>query len=242
MQDVLFFVWGAVMGSAANALIDRLPREESWISGKSHCDRCKHELMGQDLMPIISYLLCLGRCRYCHSPIPFRNLLVEVGLGLAFVGLGRLYGVSLEAAAMCLIAMVTLCIAVMDWETKMVSEVLVAVWAIIIVVMMGISAEGILGAFAGLVIVGGVWLFSRGKAMGFGDVEIAIVMGLWLGWQQVLIALWIAFVSGAIAGGGKMLFKKAKLKSEMAFGPYLIFGTWMALWFGEKISPWIFLV
>ncbi|OGD08879.1 hypothetical protein A2397_05950 [Candidatus Amesbacteria bacterium RIFOXYB1_FULL_44_23] len=84
-MEIILFLLGAMMGSAANALIDRLPRNESWVSGRSHCDKCKHVLNWYDLLPVFSYLLVKGKCRYCKSPIPPRNLLVEMFLGLAFI-------------------------------------------------------------------------------------------------------------------------------------------------------------
>lgn len=125
----------------------------------------------------------------------------------------------------------------MDLETKLVSETMILVWGILVLVLQFnlLPGQMILSLALGLGVIGGVWLFSRGKAMGFGDVEIAVVMGLWLPWQKLSVALWLAFVLGAAAGLAQVVNKKASMKSQMAFGPYLILGTWLAYLYGEKI-------
>ena len=230
------------MGSVANALIDRLPRGESWIKGRSHCDKCGHVLNIFDLIPLLSYLLLGGRCRYCRSPIPYRNFLVELILGLAFV---VILGHSLAYDSLLLTAIffVTVEIAVMDWGTKLVSEALVVTWGGLAVMTNWTNmtyGTNMLGLIVGVGVIGGIWAISRGKAMGFGDVEIAAVMGWWLGWRGIAVALWVAFVSGAFIGVIKGIKGKKGLKGEIAFGPFLILGTWVAYFAGDIIWRWLF--
>jgi leader peptidase (prepilin peptidase)/N-methyltransferase len=232
-----FFFIGTMFGSAANALIDRLPIGKSWVSGRSMCDKCKHVLEWNDLFPVWSYVFLGGKCRYCHSPIPMRNLWVEILVGLGFSFLFYRFGIGYNTMLLMLVFWITTIIAVMDLETRLVSEVMVAVWAALILVLQVqvISWGNLLGLGIGLLVIGGVWFFSRGRAMGFGDVEISAVMGFWLSWQKISVALWLAFVLGAIAGLVQVVNKKANMKSQMAFGPYLILGTWLSFLFGEKI-------
>jgi len=242
---ILLFVIGAALGSAANALIDRLPRRESWVKGRSKCDQCGHELDWQDLVPIVSFLALRGRCRYCGKPIPYRNLAVEVFMGLAFVGVSQWAS---WPTALLLMGMmwVSSIIAVMDWETRLVSELLVVVWGLLVIadkfLISGslINLNDFLGLAVGTGVIGGIWGLSRGKAMGFGDVEIAAVMGAWLGWQRVGVALWAAFVAGGVVGVIKVMMKSSHLKSEIAFGPFLVTGSWVAYLWGGKIISWLF--
>jgi leader peptidase (prepilin peptidase)/N-methyltransferase len=134
----------------------------------------------------------------------------------------------------------------MDWETKLVSEAMVAVWGGLVVIlnMTNMSYMTYMwGAVVGVGVIGGIWAASRGRAMGFGDVEISAVMGWWLGWPGVAVALWVAFVSGAIVGLICLIGRIGQikgLKSEMAFGPFLILGSWVALLWGGKLITWIF--
>ena len=258
--NILIFVMGAMMGSAANALIDRLPRRESWFKGRSHCDRCGHTLEIIDLIPIISYVSLLpmwkipnskhekkklwyqAGCRYCEAAIPFRNTLVEIFMGIGFVVLSTKYeGLILYSILLMGILWVTTIIAVMDWETKLVSEVMVGIWAVLVVIL-NISNLGNLSNLGGLVVavivIGGLWAISKGKAMGFGDVEIAAVMGFWLGWPAIAPALWVAFVTGAIAGSIQLIANRKTLKSQIAFGPFLVLAAWVGYFIGDKILIW----
>lgn len=229
-MQLFWFVFGAVFGSVANALIDRLPRQESWFSGRSHCDKCKHTLSVFDLIPIVSYLWLRGKCRYCHSPIKIRNLVVELILAIGFV--------VVNSWSLALILWITVTIAIMDWETQLVSELLVAVWVVVVVVshLSNLSdLSHLIGLFVGIGLIGGIWALSRGKAMGFGDVEIAAVMGFWLGWPNIFWALEIAFISGALVGVLQILVRKNKLKGRIAFGTFLIIGAWAALCLNLKL-------
>lgn len=84
-------------------------------------------------------------------------------------------------------------------------------------------------------VIGGIWLITKKKAMGEGDIEIAAVMGWWLSWPNIMIALWVAFVTGAVFGLWSLVAGKAKLKSEIAFGPFLVIGSWVGYVWGDKI-------
>ncbi|MDO8488074.1 MAG: prepilin peptidase [bacterium] len=217
-----WFASGAIAGSVANALIYRVPRRISWWQGRSHCPHCKHDLTGLDLVPLLSYILLAGKCRYCHQPISPRYFLVELGLAAGFA--------YFHSPLLAAILWVTVIIAAMDWETMLVSDWLVAVWAILVIVWqypLNFSQMA-LGIAVGVGVIGGIWAVTRGRAMGLGDVEIVAVAGLWLGWPKILPALWVAFVAGAIIAVGQLLFKKKKLQSQIAFGPFLILGVWVA--------------
>lgn len=239
-MEFFYFVFGAMFGSVANALIYRLPRNISWAKGHSICPHCKHQLKALDLIPLLSFLGLRGVCRYCKKNIGWRYFLVELFLAVGFV---LLVGNPL----LCGILWLTVVIAVMDWETKLVSELMVGLWGVLVILFrvthMGFDLQSmIIGLVVGVCVIGGIWAFSKGKAMGFGDVEIAVVMGLWLGWPNVTIALWVAFVSGAVVGV-LMLIKKrthTNLKTEIAFGPFLVFGSWFAYLFATSVLRYLY--
>ncbi len=231
-------------GSVANAVIDRLPRGESWFRGRSKCDKCRHLLAILDLVPIASYASLRGKCRYCHSPIPVRNLVVEIVLGISLLLIGRIGHIGLiDQIVLMGIAWVTTVIFVMDQETMLVSDAMVAIWAALVI----FSHLGDLGNLSylwgmgvGVVIIGGIWLMSRGKAMGSGDIGIIGVIGLWVSWPNILVALWMAFVIGAVVSCWLLVVSKKSVKSMIAFGPYLIVGGWVAYFWGDMITSWIF--
>lgn len=234
-MSLLYFLFGAVAGSVANAVIYRLPRNIPWWKGRSICPQCKHKLGWQELVPIVSWLWLRGRCKHCKKAIGLRYLVVELVMALVFSGISGISGGYILMA----IVFVTVIIAVMDWETQLVSEWLVVIWAVLVVVSSGIGISSVWGAVVGIGVIGGLWGVTRGRGMGFGDVEIAAVMGWWLGWPKVGVALWVAFVGGAGIGVLRVLRGRATMKSHMAFGTFLIIGTWIAYFWGDMIVRWI---
>lgn len=228
MVRILWFVLGTIFGSTSSALIHRLPKNISWATGRSECPKCHHPLAWYDLIPLLSYLFLLGKCRYCHKSIPITYLLLEIAVGLGFA-----YFTSWDLAALWWI---TVTIAVMDWRTQLVSDWFVGIWIILLVVAGNVS---LLGALVGIVVIGGLWAGTRGRGMGSGDIGIAAAMGLWLGWPQVWLGLLLAFVIGAIYGLILMVLKKVRLSSRLAFGPFLILSTWLVYFWGDRI--WLLL-
>ena len=217
---------GAIAGSVANSLVYRLPRGLDWWGGRSVCPHCKRVLSAWDLIPLLSFVFLLGKCRYCHKSIGFRYFWVE--LLLAFVG-------ATQPLVILGLAFVSVVIAVMDWQTQLVSE-----WMLIVgVVLAAFLNFNLPGAAAGAVTIGLIWALSKGRAMGFGDVEIAAWLGLWLGIPKIFTTLWLSFVLGGAFGVVVLFFKIKKLKSRVAFGPFLITGAWLAYYGSDTIIKWI---
>ena len=231
-MSIIWAIFGAVAGSVANAVIDRLPRRESWFAGRSRCDKCKHELGVADLVPVVSYLALRGKCKYCHRPIALRNLLVELAMIAGFL--------ALSTWPLALIFWVTIVIAVMDWETMLVSDWLVGSWLILTMFSVQYSVFSFYGLLVGIGVIGGLWLATKKRGMGDGDIGIAAVAGYLLGWPKIAIGLWIAFVAGAAFGIWQLAIGKAKMKSQIPFGPFLILGAWIGYVCGERIIRIIF--
>ena len=109
---------GLAVGSFLNVCIDRLPASQSILRPRSHCPACKTSLAARDLMPVLSYLLLRGRCRYCSAPIPKRALLIEAGTGLMFLLFWSLYGASLQFLFAVLAASVLVVVFVIALERR----------------------------------------------------------------------------------------------------------------------------
>lgn len=238
MVMMLFGILGAVFGSVANAVIYRAPLSLSWWKGKSICPSCKHELGWKDLVPIFSYLGLGGKCRYCRSPIASRYLFVELIMGIGFAVLS--YQFSVNSLILMAILWVTVVIAAMDWETKLVSDWLVGIWFVLTMFNVQYSTFNIYGLLAGIGLIGGLWVGTKKKGMGEGDIGIAAVMGWWLGWPRVAPALWISFVAGAVYSSWLIVHRGKTMKSQVPFGPFLILGVWVAYIWGERIIGLVF--
>src|SRR3989304_8686246 len=172
-QQGMVFLIGTMMGSAANALIDRLPKNISWAKGRSKCDTCGHELNFWDLVPVLSYIFIRGKCRYCHSPIPVRNLFVELITGIGFLLIFNSGFMIYQSLLLLGVLWATVIIAVMDWETMLVADIVVAVWGVLTLVVKFQSAgfrffDSILGFIIAAGLIGGGWLVLKGRAMGSG--------------------------------------------------------------------------
>lgn len=243
------------MGSVVNALVYRLPRGLSWTSGRSMCPKCKHPLAFWDLIPLLSYIGLGGKCRYCKKAFGVRYFLVELAMAGGFVaifnfscGAGSCFAGQfsiLKSLILMGVLTVTMVIAVMDWETQMIADAMVLIWGVLVVsyklLVVGLMNDWtniLLAVAVGVIIIGGIWWLSHKNAMGEGDIEVAVVMGLWLGWPKVLVALWLAFVVGGLVGLVVVLTRKADMKSKIAFGPFLVVGSWAAFIFGDILVKW----
>ena len=248
------FILGLCIGSFLNCVIYRSEHKKS-LKGRSFCPDCKHELSWQDLFPVFSFLFLKGKCRYCHKKISIQYPLVELFAGVIFVLVFNLaYPIStlyqyIYVLYLFYISSALIVIFVYDLKHYIIPDK-VLFPAIIISLIYNLAApfftaepvRHIIGAFLAAIIASGffliIFLVSKGKWMGFGDVKLAVLMGLMLGFPDVLAGLFLAFFFGAIIGVILMAFKKKSLKSEIPFGPFLIIGTFTAMFWGPQIIYW----
>jgi prepilin signal peptidase PulO-like enzyme (type II secretory pathway) len=252
----LLFIFGLVVGSFLNVVIYRTIHGEGWVSGRSRCDHCRKIIAWYDNIPLLSYLILRGRCRYCHKKIAVQHFALELltgflfvwwyAIGFAFFKLSATPHLFIQPLFWLLVGVFLLIIFVTDWLYQIIPDYANVVLGILALgyrlylaktgamqmgdfwlsLVMGIG----LSAFLGL-----LWIFSKGRGMGLGDVKFAIVMGILLGWPRGLVAMMLAFVIGASIGIVMIVLKLKKFKEKIAFGPFLILGTVVALVWGNQI-------
>lgn len=250
--DLMIFIIGASIGSFLNVLIDRLPKEES-INGRSHCDYCGKKIAWYDLTPIFSYFILGGKTRCCHKKLSFQYPLIEVITGMAFL-LIFIFHFSffnefsiINFSNLIIYFGIISCLIVIfisDLKYHLISDyILLALFIFSILLHVIGSTQGstptpIQLIASGLVVAFPIWLIyfiSKERAMGLGDVYLSAAMGFLLGWKEGLLALYIAFITGAIFGLTLILIKNKKIKSKIAFGPFLVIGTIIMLFFSNNI-------
>ncbi|MEA3292911.1 MAG: prepilin peptidase [Patescibacteria group bacterium] len=262
---LIIFLFGLIMGSFLNAIIYRLRSKENILLERSHCPYCGHKLNWNDLIPIISFFLLKGKCRYCKKPISWQYPLVEIATGLTFLLVFNFFtrldiflpdgaGISvfnfqttLIFSFLFLISCSLIIIFVYDLKYYLIPDEIIYPSIIFVFLyqiifnfhLLNISYLILSGLGAAMFFLI-IFLISRGKWMGFGDVKLAFFMGVLLGFPKILIALFMAFFLGAIIGIGLIMLSKKTLKSEVPFGPFLITGTFIALFWGEYIFNWYF--
>ncbi|MEK7665013.1 MAG: prepilin peptidase [Patescibacteria group bacterium] len=246
--NVFVFLLGLCIGSFLNCAIYRLEHKKN-LSGRSFCPHCKHALNWQDLFPIFSFLFLRGKCRYCKKRISIQYPLVEIATGVIFLLIFSAQGgpVSgwnfLNLAFYFYIASSLIIIFIYDLKHYLIPDK-VSFPAIAVALFYRIVENfSSLGNYFWATLVASVFflaifLVSGGRWMGFGDVKLAILMGLVLGLPDVLTALFLAFFFGAIISVILMIFGKKGFKSEIPFGPFLIAGTFMAIFWGKEIIEW----
>jgi prepilin signal peptidase PulO-like enzyme (type II secretory pathway) len=236
---------GLLAGSFLNVVIYRLPRKLSVVWGRSFCPRCKKKISWFDNLPLLSFILLKGRCRHCRSPISWRYPVVELLTGVLFVlGVLRLGDLSslnyLKIAELGLTLILFSALVVIffiDLEHQVIpDEILLPV--IFLFLLSKISASPFntfLPAAGASLFLFLIWAVTRGRGMGLGDVKLAFLMGLVLGFPKVVVAFYLAFLTGAIIGVILILVKKARFGQKIAFGPFLAAATVVTFLWGEKI-------
>ena len=242
VRTIIFGLIGVAVGSFLNVCIDRLPAGKSLLRPPSHCDGCQRRLFFMDLIPAASYLWLRGRCRYCHAPIPSRVLWVEAGSGLAFGLLHWHYGLSPEFAITAFYFCVFLTLTLIDLEHKLILNKItypVAVIALILNIFLfepGIVNSVIGGAVGFVFLTIPALIYRRG--MGWGDVKMAALVGLAVGFPLVLVSLIMAIIAGGVVAVFLVLLKIKGRKEGIPFGPFLALGAMATLLWGEYILDW----
>ena len=252
--DIFVFVLGLCIGSFLNCVVYRMEHKKG-LKGRSFCPHCKHTLCWQDLFPVLSFVFLRGKCRHCKKKISIQYPLVELATGILFVliiwslGLGWSLGFGawdlIKLFFLFYIASALIIIFVYDLKHYIIPDKVLLPAIIISLIYNFIPPynwQHLIYIFWAVVAAAGFFLFifliSKGRAMGFGDVKLAVLMGLLLGLPNVLLALFLAFFFGAIIGLIQMAFKGKNLKSEIPFGPFLITGTFVAMFYGNQIIQW----
>ncbi|PIS09684.1 hypothetical protein COT75_00615 [Candidatus Beckwithbacteria bacterium CG10_big_fil_rev_8_21_14_0_10_34_10] len=228
----------------------------SWAQGRSYCDHCHKKLSWYDNIPLLSYIALKGKCRSCHKKIPFQYPLVEFLTGLQFTWIYFLLKSNLNffsrfegfysfltLGIYLLLGACFLAIFMADIKYQIIPDS--AVFGGIILGFLKIFSDyrftGMLdislfsSALGATLFFLSLVLITKGKGMGIGDIKLAFLMGLILGYPKIIMALLFAFLTGAIVGVILVLTKEKSLKSKIAFGPFMIAGTITALFLADWI-------
>lgn len=244
------FLCGLFVGSFLNVLSDRLPREET-IMGRSYCEFCKHQLSWKDLLPVVSYIYLKGHCRYCKKKFSPAYPLSELFTASTFVLTGYLYTTYVSQNLLLglvyvLISACLITILLSDIKYHIIPDeinIALVILGIIKLIFLGIDFQQfffhLIESFIVVIPLLLIFFGTKGRGMGFGDVKFAFIIGLFVGWLQGLLTLYIAFIAGACIGIILLIKGKAKMKSRMAFGPFLVCSLYLMMFFGEQIVYWM---
>lgn len=247
-----FFLLGLVVGSFLNVVIYRLPRGLNFVKGRSFCPNCRKTIAWYDNLPLFSFIVLRGKCRRCHSPISLRYPVVELLTGIVTVLILNFkfeilnqflifnFKNLIETFLYLVFVWALIAIFFIDLEHQIIPDETIFPVITLFLVFSLINNYQLLitnylpsaiGAFMFLFLV---WAITKGRGMGFGDVKLAFLMGLSLGFPKIILAFYIAFLTGALVGVILVLARKKKFGQQIAFGPFLVLGVIVALIWGEK--------
>ena len=248
---VVLGLMGLAIGSFLNVVIWRLPRGESLVAPPSACPGCGRPIRARDNVPVVSWLLLRRKCRDCGIPISARYPLVELGTAIFFV-LVTLYLVAQPAGlwalpAFLVLAAVSVALAAIDLDVKRLPNAIVIPALVAGAVLLALASAGagdwwpLLRGVIGAAILfafylGLALLYPAG--MGFGDVKLAALLGLylgWVGWGALVIGAFSGFLLGGLFALVLVITGRAKRKSGIPFGPWMLAGAWIGIFFGNSL-------
>ncbi len=251
---------GLLIGSFINCVVYRLHQGISFLGGRSFCPRCKQLIVWHDNIPLVSYLLLRGRCRACHKKISSTYPLVELAGGILFL-LVALHIYPALSGPSANLALSTILVIIRDWlfagilltiflydlKYYLISDLVVlpafalALLSNLIIAALENSSlsfliSSFLNFFLSALFAGGFFLLlfviSKGKWIGGGDLRLGLLLGALLGWPGVLVALFLAYISGALIGLLLIIAKKKTMASAVPFGTFLSASAFIALLWG----------
>lgn len=239
---ILIFIFGLIIGSFLNVCIYRIPLKKSIAWPPSHCTACENRLRTWHLVPIISWLVLRGKCGHCAAKISWRYPLVEMVTGFLYVYLYKLQGFTPILFESMFFVSLLLVISFIDIDHKIIPNILV-ILGIIVGLILGLLLRPdtllfmVLGLLVGAGLLLAIAIISNG-GMGGGDVKMAGMLGIYVGWQGVLTAIFVASLLGAIFGICYMLVTGKGRKSTVPFGPFLAVGGLLVYLHSEDLFNW----
>lgn len=255
------FLFGLAVGSFLNVVIYRTLHGESPFEGRSRCPKCKKTIRAVDNIPLLSYILLRGRCRWCKARIAWSYPVVEfltaslfvwwLVAGFAFFRLTQSPFAYLQPGFWLIVGLLLVVVFFSDLFYGLIPDVIVAIL-------------GFLGLFYRLLLTGtgimqqadflkalasgiGVAAFllslivlTGGRGMGMGDAKLSLVLGLILGWPRIMVAVFLSFFLGALVAVFLLLIGKKRFGQTLPFGPFLVVGTVLALLWGERLWGFYF--
>jgi leader peptidase (prepilin peptidase)/N-methyltransferase len=250
----IVFIFGLFAGSFANVLIYRIPLKKSIIAPRSACTNCGTKLAMPDLVPVLSYILLGGKCRYCGAGISPEYLIVELLTAGVFTILFAFYGLSVPFFVFAYLMTILISIFFIDIRYKIIPNGLVAAGlaggAVFFVINLFMPFEEIFGddkwwtplaglfpgsVFLLLVALIGSFIYKTDDVMGMGDVKLMAAIGIFLGWRLCFAALFISVILGGLVSVFLILFRFKKRRDTVAFGPFIVAGTFATILFGRYI-------
>ena len=250
---ILIFILGTIIGSFINALVYRIQNDEDFLLKRSHCPNCKHTLSPLELIPILSFLFLKGRCKNCNKKISLQYPLIELLSGILFVIPYLFSAFNLYLFFYYPLIFLLIIIFAYDLKYYLIPDIFTYTAIIIglgfnlfkdiklgrnLFILESFSLQGILSGLGVALFFFILVFLSKEKWMGKGDIGLGFLLGLLLGWPKVVVGFFLAFFVGSVVGIILVLFQKKGMKAKIPFGPFLVLGTIIGMFWGTTLLNW----
>lgn len=243
---LVFFILGLCVGSFLNVVILRTYTHKPMLLGRSSCTNCQKTIRAFDLIPVMSFLLLKGRCRFCKTRFSFQYPLVELVTGLLFVFIAWNFGGwshLLFVLFYCGIGVFLVLVFAYDYLYMMIPDRFVIPGIVYALLGNGfLRTVSVSSTICGIVLIGGFflvqYLFSRGEWVGGGDIRMGVFMGALLGLSHGVLALFLSYVIGAFVSVLLLVCKRVQKTTAIPFGTFLTIGTFLSLVMGTELIAW----
>ena len=237
---IIVFLYGIVIGSFLNVVIYRVPKKENIVSTRSHCMNCGYQLKWYDLIPLFSWIFLGGKCRNCGERISVQYPIIEAANGILYLIVFWKCGMSVDSLLYCLLFSALLALSVIDFRTYEIplgiNIFILALGLIRVATDFSHVMDYGIGFLCVSVFLLLVYLLTKGRGIGGGDVKLMAVCGLLLGWKQILLAFLLGCIIGSVCHLLRMRFAGAE--RMLAMGPYLSIGVAIAALWGNTLIDW----
>jgi len=248
-MTIFSLLLGLALGSFLNVCIHRIPLKKSIINPPSSCPQCGERIRFYDNIPLISYIVLLGRCRRCGKPISIGYPLVELITGLLSLSLFVKYKLGHQYFLFLIFSASLVVISFIDLRHQIIPDIIslpgIVLGLLISLIFRDLTwYDSLIGVIVGggiLYLVAHVFAMLTGKeGMGGGDIKLLAMIGAWMGWLALPFIIIISSLTGAVIGGLSLLFTRQGLRAKIPFGPFLTLGALVYLFFGNELVSWYF--
>ncbi len=237
---IVVFLYGIVIGSFLNVCIYRIPKKENIAIVRSHCMTCNHQLQWYDNIPLFSWMILRGKCRYCKAPISPQYPIIEASNGVLWLLVAMIKGLSVESLLYALLFSALLTLSVIDFRTYEIPagiNIFILTLGLIMTVLNYTEwLDHVIGFLAVSIPLYIIIIVTDGRGIGGGDMKLMATAGLLIGWKLIILAFALGCIIGAPIHILRM--KIAKADRVLAMGPYLSIGILIAVLWGESIIRW----
>ncbi len=245
VEKIIFIIlFSLAWGSFLNVVIYRLPAGMNLTKPPSSCPQCKKKIKFYDNIPIVSYLILRGKCRFCGTRIPFSYFLVEILIPLSFLLIFQQHGLSFFFFTSCLFTSALIVLGFIDYYHQILPDEITLPGLAFALIYSAFRSDlnltqALIGAVIGagflLFIYGAYYLFRKKEGLGMGDVTMMLFIGAYLGWRLAFFTLILASFVGALVGVLFIVFRKKDLQYSLPFGTFLAPAAFFSLLWGEQI-------